>query len=88
MNPTRNDNQKYLDLFKRDGFDMIRIRKALVCLNGVRIDELARETGILSQPHFYAQLKKPSNREAAEILAERLNVRREDLFPELEVLGA
>lgn len=76
-------NRAVLSLLMDLEFEPARIRKALVCLNGIRIGKLAKERSIAA-PTFYAQLQRPTNQEAIKALAERLEVEEEDLFPELK----
>lgn len=77
-----NKNQDALVCLTALGFEIDRIRKALVDLNGIRISELAREHGI-ALPTFYAQIKRPSNEGAIRVLCTELGLKTDELFPEL-----
>ena len=73
-------NRTALNCLKELGFSLPKIRKALIDLNGINISALA--DGRISGPTLYNTLRGVKCNETAQvILAEGLDLTREELFP-------
>lgn len=78
----RNRNKAAVECLRSLRFGPQEIRKALVELNSIRVKDLARADGVSAMTIYNTIKGRRTNQKAMELIASRLALDIEDIFPE------